>query len=189
MKSMVRIGIVGGLLLLAGALVGYRFFQRGDGTLKVAISQSTIDGVLARKFPKDKTYLKIIRVTYMNPAAVLLPRENKVRVALAVRVEVGFKGLGKAYQGDAAITTRVGYRPETYEFFLHEARVETLNVPKLSERDLAILREGLNLIAEEWARSITVYQLSDRDTSQKLAKLVLKQVDIQGDKVVATLGW
>lgn len=189
MRSIVRIGIVAVLLVLAAVLVGSVFLFRSDGTVQVEITQAMIDGVLARKFPKEKTYLKIIRVTYLDPAAVFVPQEDKVRLALAVRVEIGIKGFGKAYQGDAAITTRVGYRRETHEFLLQEARVETLNVPKLSERDLAILREGLNLVAEEWAQSITVYQLSDRDTPQKLAKLVLKRIEIRGDKAVATLGW
>ncbi len=177
------------VLLLAGACAaGYYIFRGGPATFKVRISQEMIDAALARKFPKEKTYLKIIRVTYANPRAVPLPGQGRVRIALDARAEIGLKGLSKTYQGSASITTGVGYRTDTHTFQLRDARVEHLDLPKLSPRDLAILTEGLNLAAAEWAPEITVYQLTGRDTRHRLAKLVLKGIEIEDDQIVATLG-
>ncbi len=174
--------------LVAAGAAGYYIFRGGPTTFKVRISQEMIDSALARKFPKDKTYLKIIRITYANPRAVPLPGQGRVRIALDARAEIGIKGLSKSYQGSAAVTTGVGYRPDTHTFELRDAQVEYLDLPKLSQRDLTILREGLNLAAAEWAPEITVYQLSNRDTRHRLAKLALKRIEIEDDQVVATLG-
>ena len=179
--------VVAAVLLLGGA-AGYAWLRHAKGTVKVSITRPMIDGALARKFPKEKTYLKIIRVAYVNPEVVFLPQEDKVRVGLDVRVELGIKGLSKSYQGSAAITTRVGYDPTAYRFFLHQAQVESLTIPKLSVRDLELVKEGLNLVASEWIDRIPIYQLSERDTGQRFAKLVLKEIEIKGDRAVATLG-
>lgn len=174
-------------LVTAGA-AGYYIFGGGPKTFKVRISQEMIDSALARKFPKEKTYLKILRITYANPRAVPLPGRGRVRIALDARAEIGIKSLSKTYQGSASITTGVGYRADTHTFELRDAQVECLDLPKLSQRDLAILTEGLNLAAAEWAPEITVYQLSNRDTRHRLAKLALKSIEIEDDQVVATLG-
>ncbi|MBN8460536.1 MAG: DUF1439 domain-containing protein [Verrucomicrobia bacterium] len=176
------------ILLVAGILAG-RITRHGKPvTVRVPISQEMIDDALARKFPKEKVYLKIIRVTYSNPKATLLPESNRVRISLDTGAEIGVKGFSKTYQGSAAITAAVGYRPETHTFQLRDARVERLDLLKISQNHLAILSEGLNLVAEEWATEITVYQLTDRDTTQRLAKLVLRKIEIKEDKVIATLG-
>ena len=176
-------------LLLAAGIGTALYLKRGKPvTVRVPISQEMIDAALARKFPKEKVYLKIIRVTYANPKATLLPVSNRVRISLDAGAEIGVKGFSKTYQGSAAITAAVGYRPETHTFQLRDARVERLDLPKISDNHLAILSEGLNLVAEEWATEITVYQLTDRDTTQRLAKLALKEIEIKDDKVIATLG-
>lgn len=180
--------LVGLALVLAGGAALVVHFQNGRGTVRVAISQAMIDRTLAARFPRDRTYLKIIRVAYANPAATLLPGSDRIRVALEVRVDLGVKGLAKSYQGGAALTTGVGYRHETHEFFLQDAQVESLDIPKLTPRELAVIRDGLNLVADEWLRSVTVYQLTDRDTKHRLARLVLRDIEVRGDRVEAVLG-
>jgi hypothetical protein len=187
--KLIRNLLLAGLLLALGA-GGTLFMIYGnrDGTVKIHLTQARIAEALARKFPKERTYLKIIKVTYANPRVVMVPEQEKVRVGLDVRVEVGLKGFGKTYQGGAEITTKVGYHPAAYEFYLREAQLEALDIPKLSAKDLELVKNGLNVIADEFVENIPVYRLTQQDTKTQLAKLLLKDLTIQRDEVVATLG-
>ena len=95
-------------LLVAAGIGTALYLKRGNPvTIRVPISQEMIDAELARKFPKEKVYLKIIRVTYANPKATLLPVSNRVRISLDAGAEIGVKGFSKTYQGSAAITGTV----------------------------------------------------------------------------------
>ncbi|KAB2641048.1 MAG: DUF1439 domain-containing protein [Verrucomicrobia bacterium] len=186
MKKNWLIGLV--LLLVAGA-AGFLLRDAWDRTVTVNLSQGEINAALAKKFPKDKTYLKIVRVTYLNPRAVLLPDQDKVRVSVDVRVVVGVAGLlGKSYTGSAALITRIGYHPADYQFFLEQPELQSLEAAQLPESYRAALQDGLNHLAGELGDAVPIYQLTKNDTQTNLAKLLLKNVAIHKDKVVVTLG-
>ena len=181
--------LIGLLLVLAAGVAGFLLRDAWDGTVTIQITQGMIDTALAKKFPTEKTYLKMVRVTYLNPRAVLLPDRDKVRVSLDVRVAVGVAGLlQKSYSGSATLSTRVGYRPADFRFYLQEPELLSLEVPKLPEAYREALREGLNLIAGEFVDALPIYKLTKTDTKTNLAKLLLKDVTIRKDKVVVTLG-
>jgi hypothetical protein len=97
-------------------------------------------------------------------------------------------GLEKSYTGSASLTTRVGYHPADYRFYLEEPELQSLEVANLPGKYRETLREGLNLIASEWVVTVPIYKLSKHDTKTALAKLLLKEVSIRKHKVVVTLG-
>ena len=180
--------IVIGVLLLAAGAAGFLLRDAFDRTVKINITQGMIDAALAEKFPKDKTYLKIVRVRYLNPRAVLLPDQDKVRVSIDVRVSVGVTSLEKSYNGSASLITKVGYDPADYRFYLEQPELQSLDIPKIPDAYRETLREGFNLIASEYVDAVPIYKLTKKDTPTNLAKLLLKDVTIHKDKVVVTLG-
>lgn len=180
--------LLGLVVVLAAALALCLLDRARDGTVRINITQGMIDAALAKKFPMGKTYLKIVRVSYVNPRAVLLPDQEKVLVSLEVTVTVGITGLEKSYSGSASLTTRVGYNPADYRFYLEEPELQALEVPNMPENYRETLREGLNLIASEFVDTVPIYKLSKDDTKTNLAKLLLKDVSIRKHKVVVTLG-
>ena len=186
---MLKKPLVIGVLVLVAAVLGLVVMKLGeDGTLKVNITQGMIDAALAENFPKDKTYLKIVKVTYANPRAVLVPDQQKVRVSLEVKVRVGITGLEKSYTGSASLATGVGYDPKSYQFYLKDPELQTLDVGKIPDNYRETLREGFNLIASEFVGEIPIFKLAKNDTKTHLAKLLLKNVSIRKNKVVVTLG-
>ena len=183
------IGFLIGLVVLLATGLGLCLFDKiRNKTVTIYITQEMIDSALAEKFPKEKTYLKIVRVTYAKPRAVLLPDQEKVRVSLDMKVTVGITGFEKTYTGSASMTTRVNYHPADYRFYLEEPELQTLEVASLPENYRETLREGINLIAGEFVDKVPVYKLTKNDTQTNLAKLLLKDVAIRKDKVVVTLG-
>ena len=180
---------IGLLLVLVAGAAGFMLRDAWDRTVTIQISQGEIDTALARKFPREKTYLKIVRVTYLNPRAVLLPDQDKVRVSLDVRVAVGVPGLlEKSYTGSTALITRIGYHPADYQFFLDRPELQSLEAPQLPENYRAALQEGLNHLAGELGDAVPIYKLTQNDAKTNLSKLLLKDVAIHKDKVVVTLG-
>jgi len=189
MKQRILIGVLLGLVLLLATGLAICLIDRTlNRAVKIDITQARIDAALAEKFPLEKTYLKIVRVTYAKPRAVLLPDQEKVLVSLDVTVKVGVSGLEKSYTGSASLTTRVGYHPTDHRFYLQEAELQTLEVPKIPEYYREILRNGINLLAGEFGEGIPIYKLTQKDTKTNLAKLLLKEVSIRKDKVEVTLG-
>lgn len=180
--------LLGLLLVLVAGAAGYLLRAALDRPVTINITQGMIDAALAQKFPLEKTYLKIVRVAYVNPRAVLLPDRDKVLVSIDVRVRVGISGLEKSYNGSAALITRVGYKPADSRFYLEEPELQSLEVPKMPETYRETLRGGLNLIAGEFINAVPIYKLTNKDTPTNLAKVWLKDITIRKDKVVVTLG-
>jgi hypothetical protein len=185
------------LILLVLLLVGgggtvyylWYYFARSGGTVKLPITREMIDSALSQTFPKKNTYLKVLHVTYGKPVLEMAPGGDRIKVALEVQVEAGLEGLlSKTYHGSAAVVTAVGYEPESYRFFLRDPRLEKLEVPKLSSDQLAILREGLNAASALWFQEVPIYRIEDRTMKEKLARHVLREVEIKNDRVIVTLG-
>ena len=177
------------LLLLAAGAGGFLLRDALERTVSIEITKGMIDAALAKKYPKEKTYLKIVRVTYLNPRVVFLPERDKVCVSLDVRVSVGVADLlEKSYTGSASLITRIGYRAADYRFYLEQPELQSLEVPKMPDNYRETLREGLNLFADEFVDTVPIYKLTRNDTKTNLAKLLLKDVSIRKDKVVVTLG-
>jgi len=177
------------LLVLVAGGGGFLLRDALERTVSIEITKGMIDAALAKKFPKEKTYLKIVRVTYLNPRVVFLPERDKVCVSLDVRVAVGVQDLlEKSYTGSASLITRIGYRAADYQFYLEQPELQSLEVPKMPDSYREALREGLNLFADEFVDTVPIYKLTRNDTKTNLAKLLLKDVSIRKDKVVVTLG-
>lgn len=179
------------LLLGSGGAAYYLwyYFARSDGTVRIPITREMIDAALGETFPKKNTYLKVLHVTYGKPVLEMTAGGDRMKVALEVTLEAGLEGLlSKTYHGSATVVTAVGYEPESFRFFLRDPRLEALEVPKLSPDHLAILREGLNAASALWFEEVPIYRIDERTMKEKVARHVLREVEIKHDRVVVTLG-
>ncbi len=185
-RNLLRAAII--VLIAAGAFAAWHFLFN-DGTVRVTITQKEIDEALARKFPKRKTYAKVLHVEYLNPVVRMIPGQKRVLVSLDVRAGAGVPGIvSKSYDGHATIITRVRYEADSHRFFLVDPSVETLELPGLSQSHMNSLREGLNLGAGLWFDDIPVHRIKDRDLRTRIARMALRRIEILDDRVVATLG-
>lgn len=185
-RNLFRILII--VLVAATAYAAWHFYFN-KGTVRITITQEQIDEALERKFPKESTYVKVIKVHYENPVVEMIPGQDRVRISLDVRAEVGLSGiLTKSYNGHATIATSLGYNPSSHRFSLVDPAVETLDLPGLSKSHLKSLGEGLNLAAVLWFDDIPVYRIKERDLKTKVTRHVLRNVEIRNDRIIATLG-
>lgn len=166
------------------------FIQRGlsSSRLEVTISQAQINAVLAKTFPQNKKYLKVIKLTYSEPRAVLINGTDQVRVSLKVKATIGIGGFEKSYDGGAAVLTKVGYDPDKKNIFLQDAGLEELDIPKIPVKYLELAKTAATLAASEYFDKIPVYNLTKNDNAHSLARWLLRDVRIAGQKIHFVFG-
>lgn len=176
------------LLLLATGFGIYHFFF-DDGTVRITITREMIDEALDEKFPKKDTYGRILHVHYENPIVEFIPGQDRVRIAIDVRTELGLqKVLSKSFDGSATLTTSLGFNPASARFSLIKPELEAINLPGLSPQYLEIVREGMNLAAGIWFDDIPVYRIKDKNMKHRVARQVLREVEIKDNRIIAILG-
>ncbi len=184
-----KITIFLSLLVVVVIGVGVVIFrQYYSHQVHIKITQTQIDDVLRKKFPRSKKYLKIVEITFNNPQATLIKGTDKVRIGLDANVFVGIGKIGESYKGSATIITKVAYNEKKKQFVLKNAEFEHLDVDKIPEKYLQITQELATQVSKEFIDSIPVYTLSEKDTKQLVASWLLKKLSIEEDVIKITLG-
>lgn len=186
--------IVSILLVAVLAITGYVYLRGKKYT--VVLTNEQIQEQVNSRFPITKNHLLIFSVTYQDPKVVLREGSDTVTLGLTAILNARFqisrndqpwldlKDIG----GTSEVTAKFRYEPEEFAFYLDSANVESLRIHNVPERYLKIV-EGLSLDAVTDAlRDHPVYTLRATDTRKAIAKMVLKDVIVQNEKLYITLG-
>ena len=170
-------------LVLIALLIFFVHRKLASGRMEVTISQAQINAVLAKTFPQNKKSLKVVTLTYSEPRAVLITGTDQVRVSLKVKATIGISGLEKSYDGAAAVLTKIGYDSEKKQIYLQDAGLEDLSIPKIPNKYLEIAKTAATLAASQYFDKIPVYNLTEKDSAQSLARWLLRDVRIADQKI------
>lgn len=167
------------VLFPLGIVAGYLHDRWTRTQMQIDITQAQIDAALAKRFPREKKYLKIIRIRYMDPQAILIQDSKRVRVGLDVVASAGIPGLEKEYRGGITLLTRIGYDGEKKQLYLHDATLERLDFPKVPERYLDLTEQIVSLAYQEFGKKIPVYTIPEKDWKQQMARYLVQSVDTE----------
>jgi len=184
LKRAVIIGLVGLLLCIAAA-----YFVFKGRRYDVIITQAQIDTALKQRFPVTKRYLILFELTYSNPEVTLLTDAQRVRVGLNVELNVRIGSQTKNLSGGATLTGSVNYHQETQEFYLTDVQFDRLNVGGIPPEHLQTVQGFASKAADEYVRRFPIYRLTASNTKMTAAKLLLKDVRIHDQQIVATMGY
>jgi hypothetical protein len=154
----------------------------------VTITQQQIDEALRSKFPVSKSHLAIFQVTYSNPHVTLLPGTNRIEIGLDADLNVRLGNAQKQLGGTAVITTGLSYRGETHQFFLSEPEISKLSLQGIPQEHLDKVTSLASSAVREYLQRFPIYTLNAKDAKSAAVKLLLKDVQVQSNKVHATLG-
>ena len=169
------------VIMAAAGYFGWQFVQKG---FSIDITQEQIQAQLTPKFPIQKNIL-LANITLSDPKVTL--KESSDRVFIGANVAVTVPTQPKA-SGATTLSGKVVYAPEQGAFVLSDMRVEELKVPGVSSQ---ILEKASALISEVGAQVLNrfpIYTLDPNDRTQKLAKSVLKSVNVVNGKLRVSLG-
>ncbi|BDS07912.1 hypothetical protein NT6N_29520 [Oceaniferula spumae] len=175
------------IILLAIALAGTYAYFKGK-RYEVVITQEQIDDTLNEKFPITKSALIIFQLTYSNPQVTLLPDTDRVQVGLDASLVIKINDQPKTLRGGITVTCGLRYDQETQSFYLTDTEFDRFELDGLPDK----YEDKITLLASQYARQrlekYPVYKLRATDTKKAAAKLLLKDVEIQGQEIHITLG-
>lgn len=153
----------------------------GCGVFKkeVVIPKATIQDMLDKKFPIEKTTL-LVKVKMSEPK-VYFKSGN-----IGIIIKYWADALGKEMDGIVDVNTRVRY--DNRSFYL--SNVET---PMISMNDKEIDQDGkvtkaILSILRNYLENYPVYKLKQSDVKQNLAKLLLKDITVEDESLKVLIG-
>lgn len=185
--SRTRIGVIAGIALLLALLVGLGVYLHGK-RLTVRITQAQIREQLATRFPVERTVLLLLRWRLTDPQVTFLPERQRVVVGLDAHLNARLDGQREDLGGRIEVETALRYDVERGAFFLVDPVITKLSIDGIPEAHVMRAQDSVRgLLAEAFAQR-PVYTLRRTDLAQGAARTVLKDVRIEADTIVVTLG-
>jgi len=173
--------------ILIALLAGTYYYFSGKEYV-VRISESDIQDKLEEKLPLTKTYLFIIQVTLNNPRVNLKNGSNKVGAGLDVVFNITLNKNPKPLGGTVDVSGGVRYLSEKGQFFLTNPAIESLTVQGIDPKYTDKANKALTKALAEYYKNNPIYTLRVNDLKQAAAKMVLKDVVVENQELVITLG-
>ena len=168
--------VVGAYLYFVGKEYEYRF------------SESDIQNTLEKSLPLTKTYLFIIQVTLKNPRVELENGSSRVNAGLDVVFNITVGQNLEPLGGSVDVSGGVRYVSEAGKFFLTGPNVEHLQIKGVSDLYTDKVNEALSKALSEYYLENPIYTLNAFDAKQAAARMVLKNVIVENQDLVITLG-
>jgi hypothetical protein len=183
--AMKKILLIAMVAAIAAGLFMYRHLTQNEITVR--ISQKEIDAILAKQFPREKTHWKIVQITYTNPRATFVPATNQVRIGIDAKIVAGIKPLEQEFHASTSLLTNLKYDADQKKVVLHNAQCEQLELPLIPEKYRDLTKQAMNITAAACFEKIPIYELKPRNQSQRIARMVLRDLHVDQDQLVFTL--
>ena len=128
-------------------------------------------------------------VTLSDPKIELIEGRNEISIFTHVDV-VALKGIQKSgirTSGTTKIIGSLSYQAETSEFFFQNPTIEELEIKKVSDEYVFIIKAIVQRIARKMLVTQPIYRLKDNNFKDKLAKAMLQSVSVENKKLVLEL--
>lgn len=172
-----------GVILVASAyflLTGQRF--------EISITNSDIQSRLDQLFPKTKTHLLVLRLTYQNPRAKLIEGADRIQIGLDAVLNIRLNREPRSFSGSVDVDTSISFNPESGEFFLIDPVIKNLAIGGIPQAYTGQANTLASEAAAEFMDRYPVYTLRATDVKTTIAKLVLKGVRVENGVLIVTLG-
>lgn len=162
-------------------LVSFALLFGGCGVFKkeIVIPKTTIQDAMDKKFPVEKTTL-LAKVKLTDPTFYF------VDSSLGIILKFWADALGKEMIGMVDVNTQVRY--DNGSFYLSK-----LEIPKIYIDEKEVDQDGkvakiILSILRNYIEKYPVYKLKQTDFKQNLAKLLLKDITVDGDSLKVLIG-
>ena len=147
----------------------------------ITIPRATIQGLIDKKFPIDKNLL-IARFTIETPS-VYFKDQN-------IGIKMNYKGnfLADEIKGYLDVNVRITYKQDKAAFYLTDMNIEEFEVNGLNFSNVEKIKNVMQNIANNCLEKYPVYQLNQKNFSEKIAKIFLKELTIKEETIVIRLG-
>jgi hypothetical protein len=160
-------------LIVTGAACGYQ--------TDVTVSRDKVQALLDKKFPIEKDAV-LARVKLDSPRVYF--QSNQLGMRLRYEAAV----LGKQATGEVAFHGAPVYKADEGAFYLSTLTVADFTVDGDGLPHAEKLRDRISSVLDAVIPHVPLYRLRQQDFKHALAKLLLKQVRVEGESLVLTMG-
>ena len=153
----------------------------------VELSEKRLQKKVSAMMPMEasKYYLT---VTLSEPEIELIEGRNEIGVFTHIEVVVPkIKRAEIKGSGRTKITGSLSYESERCEFFFKNPVIEMLEIDKVSERYIPVVKSIVQFIAQKILAKLPVYRLKDENLKHKLAKSMLQSITVKDKKLLLKL--
>jgi hypothetical protein len=162
------------ILALIPLIFGCKAFQK-----EIVISKDTIQSTLDKQFPFDKSMI-LMRITLMEPQIYF----KNTNIGINLRYWGSY--LEKEIEGKIDLNGHIRYEKGAFYMDSLELVTVTMNEKEFSS-DGKFQKILVNLI-KNYLECFPLYRLKQTDIKQNLAKLLLKDITVEGDNLKILIG-
>lgn len=181
-----KILVVATIVLLLAIAGIYFYFSGKEYILK--IPEITIQQKMAEKLPLTNSYFFIFRVTFDNPRVELTDGSERINAGLDVILNIKLSAEETPLGGSIDVSGGIRYAPEEGQFYLTDPVIEDLSIQGIPDKYLTKATTVLEKALADYYADHPIYKLKSGDAKQVAARLVLKNVVIENEELVVTLG-
>jgi len=127
--------------------------------------------------------LLIFKLTYSNPQAVLLSKDDRIQVSLDAQLNIKLNDELKTLGGTITVTSGLRYEQETHSFYLTDTELNNLDIDGIPSK----YEDKVKLLTSNYAREHLekrpIYKLKATDTKKAAAKMLLKDMQVKDSEV------
>lgn len=183
MMRNIVVGLIAIILLGVGV-----FFLISQNDYVFRFSEADLRERVDQRLPWTKRYLFIFDVTVDNPRIDLVEGSDRVAGGVDILLNITLGGSELPLGGAVDVSGNVLYQSEDGEFFLTDPEIENVRVEGVPERFSNQANEAISMALREFYRTRPIYSLQGTDASHVAARLVLKDVVVEDEHLVVTLG-
>ncbi len=177
MLSVLAVLLIGGVVLIAAQNdYEYRF------------TEPQLQEKLGARLPLTRTYLFIFDVTLDGPRVDLVEGSDRVAAGIDIILNIKLGDSGVPLAGAVDISGAIDYQPETGEFFLTDPVIEALRIQGVPERYADQSRSVIESALAEYYKTRPIWSLEGTDAAKMAGRLLLKDVTVEDEELVVTLG-
>ena len=185
MSNKKKLGIALASTALLGVILTLFLLQGKEFVLR--ISEDELQTKMDESLPLTKTYLFVVDVTLSNPRVDLIEGSDRINTGLDVTLNIKIEGQDQELGGAVDISGGVRYEPTTGEFFVIDPVVENLAIEGLPEEFTNQANDAVGSVLKAYYESYPIYTLRRTDMKKAAARLLLKSVVVENEKLVITL--
>lgn len=186
-RKAVIVSVALALGLLIVTVVAFSLFKGTEYT--IYIEKNQIQKNLDNKLPYEKKFALIFLLKVQNTKVFLTEGSNRIGASTDVEVTIKIGDKPKHIGGFIKSETGVRYDQDKFCFYLLTPEIQELKIQGIPDKYTKAVSSGTKKILRRYVTDVPVYKIKDKNLKLKLAKAILKNVQVVNGKLAITLGY
>lgn len=174
-------------VFLISAVTVFLIFKGQEFTIH--LDKETLQTAINKKMPFEKKFLLVCKLTVMNTTVLLQEGSRRIGATTNVELSLNVGKNPKVLTGSTTADAGLQYDQETSTFYLQQPFIRDLKIAGIPEKYITSVSAKSQEILQDYLNKVPVYRVKDDNMKMKLAKAVIKNIQVLDGTVAVTLGY